>query len=229
MNLYSTILLYTLIVAIVLGIVYWVYVRYFQPIPGDTTSVTSQVFRKQTPVFTNAKSQIATNVSMTENGAFSFLFTLEENSVDTSKTNNPSYALSPILTISPQGGNPTVQIVVNRVTSELCLQTFDSDRNDYIVPIATAGFRKKTSIVIQFLPNTEHTMFFVNVFLNGRFILSRGIPKDYGLYGSNVYQIETGDNQGVMGNIQTIRVWEDARTLRNEDFVKISEDPLRTD
>jgi hypothetical protein len=227
MTLYSRILTYSGILVVLLGITYALYLYFFAPIPGDTTSVVSKTFRKNTPVNTNTENVIARNVKMTETGAFSFLFGIDD-VVDHPDTDPIMY---PILSFnksnSPVNSGPiSVSVLYNRLSSDILIGFYNSSGDIYTVPISTAMYKEKLSIAIRLMNTGDTTSFLANIYLNGEYIASRGIPNAFVPTGGIEHTIIAGTNNGIQGRLQTIRVWDNAVDLTDEDFMKISKDPF---
>ena len=227
MTLYSRVLLYFSVFVLLLVILYAVYLYLFAPIPGDTTSIISKTFRKNNPVNTNTESVIARNVLMTNTGALSFLFVTDQ--IRKYTDNDP--VMYPILTLyrsdNPLNRGPiTIRVMYNRLTSELVLGFYNSSGDVFTVPISTSLYKEKLSVAVRLMNTGNTTSFLANVYLNGEYITSRGIPNSFVPTGGNSHTITVGSNDGVNGRIQTIRVWDNAKNLTDDDFMKISKDPF---
>lgn len=228
-TLYSRALLIAMILTVLLVTVYIIYQYYFAPLPGDTTSVNSYVFRKHESVPTNIEETVAKDVKMTNSGAFSCMFSM---------TAIPEYTdeakiLIPVLSLYKQDPATPLQkgqivsaILVNRLSSDLTLAFYNTSGDMYTVPITTGPLKQKTSIVVRLMNTSMSNSFLVNVYLNGEFIVSRGIPSSFIPTGLQTHTIVSGSNNGTQGKIQLIRVWEDARHLTEDDIVKVSQDPF---
>lgn len=227
MNLYSRILLYFTIFVVLLVILYGLYLYFFAPIPGDTTSVQSATFRKHTPVNTSVESIIARDVPMTNTGAFSFLFVTD----DIQEHPDTDPILYPLLTFyrtndAVNRGPIAFQIMHNRLTSEIVVGFYNSSNDVFTIPIATSLYKEKLSIAIRLMNTGNSTSYLSNVYVNGEYITSRGIPNSHVPTGGNTHTIVVGTNNGIKGRIQTIRVWDNAKDLTDDDFMKVSKDPF---
>ena len=227
MSLYSRVLLYFSLFVLLLAILYGVYLYLFAPIPGDTTSITSKTFRKNNPVITDTESVIARNVLMTNTGALSFLFVTDQ----IRDYNDADPVMYPILTLyrsdNPLNRGPiAIRTMYNRLTSEIVLGFYNSSGDVFTVPISTSLYKEKLSVAIRLMNTGNTTSFLANVYLNGEYITSRGIPNSFVPTGGNSHTITAGSNDGVNGRIQTIRVWDNAKNLTDDDFMKISKDPF---
>lgn len=219
--------MYALMVLVILIVLYVVYLYLFAPIPGDTTNVRSITFRKGTPINTSVETLIAKDVKMTNTGAVSFLFVTDE-IVEYADTDPIMY---PILTLRKttgtfEKGPIAMSVMYNRITSEIMIGFFNSQEDIFTVPISTSLYKEKVSIAVRLMNMQDSSSFLANVYLNGEYITSRGIPMKFAPTGGNDHTVYTGCENGVNGRIQTIRVWDDARDLTDTDFAKISADPF---
>jgi hypothetical protein len=226
-TLYSRVLTYASILIVLLAIVYTIYLYYFAPIPGDTTTVSSITLRKNNPIRTNTKERVGKGIKMTNTGAFSFIFAMDE--VHNYGDDDP--VMYPILTFHKgsndlQDGPISTRILYNRLTSELVLGFYDNKGDVYTIPISTSLYKDKVSVVVRLMNVADNNSFLVNVYLNGEYISSRGIPSTFGGTGGVDHTVVVGDNNGVNGRIQYIRVWDNARDLTDTDFMKVSQDPF---
>lgn len=227
MTLYSRVLLYFTLFVLLLIITYSLYLYFFAPIPGDTTSISSKTFRKNEPVITNTESTIAKNVTMTNTGALSFLFVTDK--IREHKDTDP--VMYPILTLyrsdNPLNRGPiAMRVMYNRLTSEIVLGFYNSSNDVFTVPISTSLYKEKLSVAIRLMNTGNRTSSLANVYVNGEYITSRGIPNAFVPTGGNTHTITVGSNDGVSGRLQTIRVWDNAKDLTDDDFMKISKDPF---
>jgi hypothetical protein len=228
MTVYSRVLMYASIVLVLLIITYVLYLYFFAPIPGDTTSVQSVVFRKNNPVRTNQITRIAQNVKFTSTGAFSFMFVMDE----VRKFKDADPIMYPILSLHKSGasaiqdGPIAIRVFYNRLTSELVIGFYNTRGDIYTMPISTSTYKEKVSVLVRCMNANQSDMFLANLYLNGEYIASRGIPSDFGISGGNDHTIIAGGNDSISGRLQTIRVWDNASNLTDTDIMKISEDPF---
>jgi hypothetical protein len=227
MTLYSRILTYAGFTVALIAIVYVIYLYFFAPIPGDTTTISSITLRKNNPINTSGKQIVGSNVKMTNTGAFSFMFAMDE----VKNYNDTDPVLIPILTFhkGPQNGPINMRVFYNRLTSEITLGFYDTKGDIYNLPISTSLYKDKLSIVVRLMNVSDGNSFLANVYLNGEYIASRGIPYNFGNTGGIEHTVITGDNNGVNGRIQNIRIWDNSRDLTDSDFVKVSLDPFPID
>ena len=219
---YSTILMYFVIFLAVVMAIYGLYSYFISPIPGDTTSVNSMVVRKNNPLLTTSPTVVGKDVSLTKTGAFSFLFSLEE----VLRHNQEDPIFYSIIKYVDTEDRPIAGVSYNRLTSELVLLLFNTQGEIFTVPITTAAYKTKTSMLIRFMRSNNSAPILANIYVDGKYSSSRGIPSQYTPYYSKDYQIVCGDLNGIRGKIQTIRTWEDASDLTDEDILRVSEDPL---
>lgn len=214
--------MYASAIIVLLVVLYILYQYFLAPIPGDTTSVDSVVFRKSVPQDTQYETVVAKDVLMTKTGALSFLFTME--SIDAYKNDAP--IMIPILTMYKSDKIINLQVLFNRLTSEIVIGFYNSNGDMFTVPVSTGALKQKVSIVIRLMNTSNNNTFLANVYLNGEYITSRGIPFTYAPIGDDKHTITTGCSKGVKGKIQTIRVWENASELSDDDIMKVSSDPF---
>lgn len=231
MTLYSRVLTYASITIVLIAISYVLYNRFLAPLPGDTTSLPSLTLLKEKPTRTDIKKKIGKNVKMTKTGAFSFMYVTDE--IKTYQDTDP--IMYPVLTFhkstndETQDGPIAIRVLYNRLTSEIVLGFYNIHNDVFTVPISTSMYKEKVSVVVRLMNMFSDDTFLANVYLNGEYILSRGIPISFGSLGNLDNTIVVGENDGVHGRIQNIRVWDNAETLTERDFVKVSQDPFLID
>lgn len=233
MNLYLTVLTLVLIVVVTVYILRWLYVYYFQPLPGDSISIPStNTFARSTPVSSMSQTTLGGNIPMTRHGAFSFLLTL--NSV-TSFSNQQSI-FAPILSFYKSGvmNVPAFVVAINRISNDVGLLFYDSSNpnpldDPFYVPITTARVKDKTAILVQMLPDAQSNELQLAIFVDGMFVESRGIPESYNIPTSTTMSLLSGSSpNGVDAEVQTVRVWTDSRGLTTADMIATAEDPLNS-
>ena len=233
MNLYLTVLSLVLTIVVVVYILRWLYVYYFQPIPGDSISIPSTAtFAKAEPVSTMTQTTVGTNLPFTRHGAFSFLLTL--NSV-TSFSNQQSM-FAPILSFYRTGSPsvPAIVVAINRISNDVGLLFYDASNpnpmdDPFYVPITTARVKDKTAILVQMLPDAQSSDLQLAIFVDGMFVESRGIPGSYNIPISTTMTVLSGSSPGgVDAEVQTVRIWTDSRGLTSADMIATAEDPLNS-
>jgi len=230
MNLYLTVISLVLTVVVVVYVLRWLYVYYFQPIPGDSISTPSTAtFAKSEPISTMTQTTLGTNIPMTRHSAFSVLLTL--NSVVPFSLNQSLF--TPILTLSRTASPsiPSVVVAINRITNDVGLLFYDPSNpnpmdDPFYVPITTARVKDKTAILVQMLPDAQSNDLQLAIFVDGMFVESRGIPGSYNIPNSTTMSVVSGSQNGVDAEIQTVRIWTDSRGLTTADMIATAEDPL---
>lgn len=219
---YSKIILYFVVFLGICATLYGLYSYFISPIPGDTTSVDSMVVRKNAPLLTTSPTVVGKDVSLTRTGAISFLFSLEE----IIHHNDEEPVFYSVIKYVDSEDQPVAGVSYNRLTSELVLLLYNVQGEIFTVPITTAAYKTKTSVVIRFMNSNDTSPILANVYINGEYSVSRGIPSQYTPHYSKKYRIVCGDLNGIRSQIQTIRTWSDASGLTDEDIVKVAQDPL---
>ena len=232
MNLYLTVISLVLTIVATVYILRWLYVYYFQPIPGDSISVPSTVtFAKAEPLSTMSRQTLGTNLPMTRHGAFSFLLTL--NSV--TPFSNQQSMFSPILSLfrTASPNVPAVVVAINRITNDVGLLFYDASNpnpldDPFYVPITTARVKDKTAVLVQMLPDSQSSELQLAIFVDGMFVESRGIPGSYNIPTSTTMSVFSGSPGGADAEVQTVRLWTDSRGLTTADMIATAEDPLNS-
>jgi hypothetical protein len=220
---------------VIVAIIGWLlYSRYIKPIPGDTISTPSNyTLHKSTPISTLTQNRLQDGIQMTRHGAVSFLMTL--NSVETPAVNKPVF--SPIITFYRGDNIPIFSFVINRISNDVGTLFYDSSKSSpeddpFYVPITTARVKDKTAILLQMLPDINSNELQLAIFLDGMFVLSRGIPANYNIPVSTTLNVLSGPTKPNVGGadveIQTIRIWTDSRGLTTSDMISTAEDPLNS-